>query len=167
MPLRKNGTVLDIGFGLGKTTKEIASVVPNGKVIALEIDKDKVESLQKEIEKLKIGNIKPLVFNVDDGKALPLRNSSCDAVLLIHTLRHVIYRESLLKECQRVLSPGGIILLIESRDDAFGLPAHPDARILLDDALEYLDRAGFLLGENFDTNHEEYGIIGVCPHSEK
>ncbi len=164
LPLKQNGVVLDIGAGVGKLSKEISLIVPNGQVIALEINKDKIASLQKDIDNNKsLKNIRILNIDVDNGRVLPFKDNSIDAVILAHTLKHIIYRESLLKECSRTLKGGGIILIVESKENAFGVTPHPDARIVLDDILEYLDRAGFLLGKTFDTKHEEYGIIGLCP----
>lgn len=162
LPLKRNGAVLDIGCGIGTLTKEAGLLVPDGKVVALEIDKLKLETVAAKARQKGLSHIKTLCFDVDGGRPLPFSTDSFDAVILSHVLRHIVYRESLLKECQRVLRPGGVLLVLESKEDAFGVSAHPDTRILFDDMLEYLDRAGFLLGETFDTRHEEYGIIGVC-----
>ncbi len=161
LPVKKDAKILDIGAGVGRLAEFLSLKVPNGKVIAVELNQEKVKTLHNK-------NIKALAVNVDNGKPLPFRESSFDAVVLSHTLRHLIYRESCLKECKRVLKPGGILLVIESRNDSFGVATSSDTKIMFDDMLEYLDHAGFLLGENFDTKQDEYGIIGVCPlHSEE
>lgn len=155
LPLKQNGIVLDVSFGSNRSVNQIAEKIPHGQIIAINLS----GNTEKKVPK----NIKYLNCSVDNGKDLPLKDSFCDVVVLSHTLRHVVYRESFLKECKRVLKPGGLILVIESQTDSFGVPVHPDMRIIIDDMLEYLDRSGFLLGENFDTSHHEYGIIGVCP----
>ncbi len=160
LPLKQNAIVLDVNFGNDRSVKQIAEMLPNGQIIAVDLNGTPDKKLPP--------NVKYLNCSVDNGKDLPLKDSFCDAVILAHTLRHVVYRESFLKECFRVLKPGGIILVVESQVDSFGVSVGGDMRIIIDDMLEYLDRSGFLLGENFDTSHHEYGIIGVCPlHSDQ
>ncbi len=160
LPLKQNGIVLDVNFGSSRSVKQIAEKIPDGQVIAIDLSSAREKKLPP--------NVKYLNCSPDNGKDLPLRDSFCDVVILSHTLRYIVYRESFLKECKRVLKPGGLILVVESQTDSFGVPVHPDMRIIFDDMLEYLDRSGFLLGENFDTSHHEYGIIGVCPlHSDE
>lgn len=155
LPVKQNGIVFHVGNGTTRAVLAISEKVPSGKVISVD--------LKNTIIKSKHSNIKNLKIDIDKGSMLPLKNSFCDVVIISHAIRYIVYRESFLKECFRILKPGGLIIVIESKPDSFGVSVGGDARIITDDMLEYLDRAGFLLGENFDTNHDEYGIIGVCP----
>lgn len=169
LPLKNNARILDIGAGLNPKSFEVLEIVPDGQIILLEIDKNKLSSLLHKINQHKISGVKTqlhsLYFDVDNGNILPIRDSSLDLIIISHTLRHIIYRESLLKECNRLLVPGGLVLVTELHENAHFGDIHPDTRINPDDMLEYLDNAGFLIGDNFDTHHNEYGIIGVCPVS--
>ncbi len=167
LPLRRHARILDVGAGIQARSFECISSIPEGEIILLEKDLDKLATITKQAEGYsKTGHttrIHTLACDVDHGNNLPVRNSICDVVLVSHTLRHVVYRESLLKECMRVLAPGGLLVVVELSEDAHGIVTHPDARVTLDEMLEYTDRAGFIIGEHFDTPHGEYGIIGVSP----
>jgi SAM-dependent methyltransferase len=154
LPLKKDSIVLDIYSGirsLGFYNKN-----PDIKFITIEKDIDKLKTLHNK-------KVKAIKYDVDGGNLLPFKNNFCDVVVISHALRSVIYRESLLKDCKRVLKPGGLIIITESKIDSFSTSIHPDSKIIFDDMLEYLDRSGFILGESFDTKTEEYVIIGICP----
>lgn len=167
LPIKSNARILDIGSGINARSFDLLDLVPDGEIINLEIDKNKIDSIITKSLKYKQAGyttkIQTLSFDVDNGNTLPFKDNTCDTIIISHTLRYLIYRESLLKECIRVLKPSGLIFLVELQSDAHNVATHPDMRIDIDDMFEYLERAGFLIGENFDTPHYEYGIIGICP----
>lgn len=168
LPLKTTAKIVDITSSINILSSSIYEIIPNGEIIVLGKDKDKVDTIININlkNKNKINNNvthSALNFDYDMGNNLPLQDNAYDLVIMSHTLRNVIYRESLLKECFRILSPGGMILIVELHHDAHGVTTHPDARILFDDILEYLDNSGFIIGDNFDTDQYEYGIIGICP----
>jgi ubiquinone/menaquinone biosynthesis C-methylase UbiE len=156
LPLKQDSVVLDIYSGVGTLAVDLMKKNPQAKILAIEKNIDKLNTLNNK-------KIKAIKYDVDNGKSLPLRDNFCDVIIIAHALRSLIYRESLLKDCKRILKPGGLIIVAESKIDSFSTSIHPDSKIIFDDMLEYLDRSGFLLGESFDTKSEEYVIIGVCP----
>ncbi len=153
LPLKQNSKILIIGDLPLRYITLFTDKVGNNNVTLLKI---------KNAESKK-HDFKEIFYDIDNGKKLPFRSELFDVLFVFHTLRYVIYRESLLKEFTRILKPGGLNVIIESKINAFSASSHPDAKIIFDDMLEYLDRANFLLGENFDTNQDEYGIISICP----
>ena len=169
LPIRTDSTLLDIGFGIGQDVLNILPKNHSGDFYAIEIDNTKLQTLQNKYHELKrknqkVGQLHALLFDVDKGNKLPFKPGIFDIIILSHTLRHIIYRESLLKECIKVLKPGGIMLVVESKADSFGSLIDTDNKILVDEMLEYLDNAGFVLAESFDTKAEEYGIICIRPN---
>ena len=152
LPIKSNSRILCIGEPNSKHIIETIKNIPHGEIIILD---------NKRSENNK--SLQTIYFDFDNGNNLPIRDKTCDIVFVYHTLRNIIYRESVLKECIRTLAPGGLILLVELYENAHVVTVHPDTRIKHDDMLEYLDHAGFSFGEYFDTQHHEYGIIGVCP----
>lgn len=62
------------------------------------------------------------------GEHLPFHSVSFDAVLLIEVIEHIeMYRE-LIKEIQRVLRPGGVLVLTTPNGDTFPQPAQHHVR---------------------------------------
>jgi len=152
LPFRKNSKVLFIGKPQKELLKDIHTQIPDGEFIFL------TNNQNLNLDK----NILLIKTEIDNGKNLPFKNEYVDIIIVWHELRNLVYRESFLKECRRVLKHSGIICVIEIKKDEFGIMTHPDTRIEIDDMLEYLDRAGFVSSENFDTIHDEYGIISGC-----
>jgi ubiquinone/menaquinone biosynthesis C-methylase UbiE len=166
LPLRTDARVLDINNSLNSNESLLLDLFPNGHLITINKNRDKIKTIIKSIEDKKIKNIhdkySAFHFEYDNGNKLPLKDNSVDLVILSGVLRDVVYRESLLKDIARVLCRGGFIFVTELYENAHGVETHPDSRILLDDMLEYLDTAGFIFHKNFDKNSDVYGIIGIC-----
>lgn len=109
---------------------------------------------------IKHKNVKVLNLLSQDQTVFPFRDSYFDSILILNTLRDFVYRESIMKECFRSIKGGKTILVTELKNKNSD-DVHLDSRISFDEMLEYLDRSGFILGESFETNDYEYGIIGV------
>lgn len=156
LPIKQNSKVIVVGGAIRRYFNDITERIGDSNLTVLKIDN------KKDIFNID-HKFKEISYDVSNAKNLPFKDKICDVLILAHSLRFVMYRESFLKDCVRVLKNGGLIVVIESAQTAFGVESHPDTKIIFDDMLEYLDRAGFLLGETFDTNLHEYGIIGICP----
>lgn len=137
LPVNTSSKILHIGWGPQKKALLTFSIKPN--------------------------NETGIHFDMDGRRKLPVIDNSIDCIILDRSLARMVYRESFVKECMRVLCAGGIILLLELHHDAFGMHNNDDKRVALDDALEYFESAGFLIGEKLDVDHNEYGIIAVRP----
>jgi len=156
LPLKSGSLVLSIGASSLSVIDNLVNSHPKAILYAILSDKDKIDTLHSK-------NVKAIYKDIDNGNTIPLKRDLFDVVILHHTLRNIIYRESVLRECYRVLKSGGLLFVVESGDVSWGVDTGGDSRILFDDMLEYLDNAGFTPGVSFDTKFHEYGIIGVCP----
>lgn len=156
LPFRKNSKVLFLGNPKKELLENIQNQIPQGELIFF------TDKTNLNIDKNVLKNLLLIKTSVDNGKKLPIKDSYLDIIIVWHELRNIVYRESFLKECRRILKNSGVISVIEIKKDEFGIMTHPDSRIEFDDMLEYLDRSGFVSAENFDTMHDEYGIISGC-----
>jgi SAM-dependent methyltransferase len=103
--------VLELGPGLGVTTRELAGRVP--RLTALEIDETYAERLRHELE--------PGVTIVHgDASAMPFADASFTAVACFTMLHHVPapeLQDRLFAETCRVLRPGGVFVGSDGRAD--------------------------------------------------
>ena len=139
MNLEPGMIVVEIGPGKGSYTKSLAkSVLPDGKVYAIDIQESIIKRLKKRIEKEKIENIIP---KIDDAYNLSLEDESVDRVLMIACLPEIPDPIRVLKEIKRVLKPNGLVSLSEMLPD----PDYPRRKT----EKKWAKEAGFELDAQF------------------
>jgi len=139
MNLEPGMIVVEIGPGKGSYTKSLAkSVLPDGKVYAIDIQESIIKRLKKRIEKEKIENIIP---KIDDAYNLSFEDESVDRVLMIACLPEIPDPIRVLKEIKRVLKPNGLVSLSEMLPD----PDYPRRKT----EKKWAKKAGFELDAQF------------------
>ncbi len=102
--LQKGQTMLDYGCGIGMFAIPAAKIVGNdGVVHALDIHPLCIKTIEKEIRKRGIANVKTILSDRETG----LPDESVDVVLLYDVLQFITDRDSLMEEFHRVLKPDG------------------------------------------------------------
>jgi ubiquinone/menaquinone biosynthesis C-methylase UbiE len=116
MHLAPGMTVVEVGPGKGSYTKAVAErVLPDGKVYAVDIQESIVERLKRRLEREGITNIIPMI---GDAYAFSFEDESIDRVFAIACLPEIPDPVRVLRECRRILRPGGIVSLSELLPDA-------------------------------------------------
>jgi len=139
MKLEPGMTIIEIGPGKGSYTKAIAtSVLPDGKVYAIDIQESIINRLKKRIQKENIENIIPKIGDVYN---FSFEDESVDRVLMIACLPEIPEPIRALKEIKRVLKPNGLVSLSEMLPD----PDYPRRKT----EKKWAKEAGFELDEQF------------------
>ncbi len=116
--------VLDCGCGPGGISVTLAALVPQGRVVGIDIEDGQLDMGCREARQRGIGNVE---FHHASLYALPFEDGIFDAVLAHAVLYHLAEPMKALRELWRVLKPGGVIGL---RDADFNgdvyYPAHED-----------------------------------------
>lgn len=138
MPYQK---VADIGAGEGRIAIPMAKFLYDGKVIAIDIDKEKIAVLKKDVKATNLTNVE--AKTVREGKRLPLKNESVDGVVLSMMLHHVEDPKFVLSEVRRILKATGwlAVLDLHKREDVEG---HP-----LEERLDETDAKAMLFEHEF------------------
>lgn len=104
IPTAGRPVVLDLGAGIG-TWSELLATAFRGTVWAVEPSARMREVAERE-------HAHPRVRYVEgSAERIPLEDGSCDAALLSYVLHHVHDREACAGELERVLRPGGLLIL--------------------------------------------------------
>ncbi|KAI9031423.1 putative methyltransferase [Hyaloraphidium curvatum] len=104
--LKPHFSVLDVGCGPGTITADLALIVKDGKVVAL----DEAEGILAQAAKAcDAAGAKNVEFKAGDVHALPFEDGTFDVVHAHQVLQHVRDPVSALKEMKRVTKKGGIV----------------------------------------------------------
>jgi predicted methyltransferase len=119
MPLAAGSVVADIGAGTGYYTFRIAPKVPQGKVLAVEVQKAFVEALEERKQELGLKNVQ-VVKGASRSPNLP--EASVDLALLVDVYHELEYPREMLQAIHRALKPEGKLLLLEYRAEDPSIP---------------------------------------------
>ena len=110
LDLRATDVIADIGAGSGYYAFRIAEKVPQGKVMAVDIQQEMLDFLAKRSTELKITNVQGHLGAIDDIK---LAENSLDAALMVDAYHEFSHPAEMLKSLHRALKPDGRIFLLE------------------------------------------------------
>ncbi|KAJ4396044.1 hypothetical protein N0V93_000260 [Gnomoniopsis smithogilvyi] len=102
--LKPNFSILDVGSGPGSITKDFAKLVPEGRVVGIDVSPGVVEQAK--------ANHQAPNLSFEVGDATDLAQFDDDAFDVVHAhcvLMHVPDRVKAFKELRRVCKPGGIV----------------------------------------------------------
>ncbi len=103
--------ILDVASGPGSLTHDLALTYPKARITALDLSFPYLKEAQKRLRKFPRVN-----FLQGNAEEIPLKEKRFDAItcsFLFHELPQK-NRRNVLKECLRVLKPGGVLSLVDS-----------------------------------------------------
>jgi ubiquinone/menaquinone biosynthesis C-methylase UbiE len=139
--LEGNITLVDIGTGAGIFAEAFLKQLPEARCYALDIRQEAIEWIKANRETYREGRLIPQLM---EESRIPLEDNTADFAFMI-TLHHELEEPvELMKECRRILKPGGKLLVADWRNDdnkSGGAPHHH--RIEPELAISHLKFAGF------------------------
>jgi|SRR5207245_3793251 len=103
--------VLELGPGIGYYTFDVASALDGGALDICDISQEFLDDLMRKARDREIENI---TATQGDGRALPYASDSFDAAFLVAVLGEIPDQDAALREFERVLHPGGRLIVGES-----------------------------------------------------
>jgi SAM-dependent methyltransferase len=141
-------TVCDMGCGNGFYTLKLAKLVgENGRVYAVDIQREMLGMLEAEAEEQKLENIETVLGTVVDPK-LPV--ASMDLVLLVDVYHEFSHPEQMLAAIRKSLKPNGRIALVEFRAEDPLVPIKPLHKMSKAQIMKEFPPNGFKLIDEFD-----------------
>jgi len=114
LQLAADDVVADVGAGTGYFAVRLARAVPNGKVIASDIEPDMVRHLGERARDEGLANVVAVQGEAGDPK-LPER---VQAILIVDVLHHVADRPAFFRALAGALAEGGKIVVVDFKPDA-------------------------------------------------
>ena len=122
MGLEPHHVVADIGAGSGYFTFRIASLVPEGKVLAVDIQPEMLQLIETRMEEDGVDNIEPVLGQIDDPN---LPANSIDAAIMVDAYHEFSHPFEMINGIYNALRPGGRIFLLEYRGEDPSVPIRP------------------------------------------
>lgn len=156
--IKQGMVVVDAGCGTGFYSLPLSQLVgEKGIVYAVDLSKDMLDMLKKEIEKHSVKNIKPVLSK---EASIPLDNEIADIVINVNMLHEAYDKDAFIKELKRLMKSDARLLIIDHKKEP--TPTGPP----LEDRISY-DDAFALLKKHFDivvkgpSGDRQYGLIAM------
>jgi ubiquinone/menaquinone biosynthesis C-methylase UbiE len=117
--LEPTDVVADVGAGTGYFSFRIAPLVPQGKVLAVDIQPEMLDHIRRRQGETGIRNVEPILGTLDDPKLPP---ASVDLALLVDVYHEFSHPREMALAIARALKPGGRVALVEYRAEDASVP---------------------------------------------
>jgi precorrin-6B methylase 2 len=112
LDLNADDVVADIGAGSGYFATRIATLVPEGEVLAVDVQPEMLEILQMTLNEQNITNVKPILGRVDHPNLPP---DAVDLALMVDAYHEFEFPREMMQGIMESLKPGGRVVLAEYR----------------------------------------------------
>ncbi|MFA5791492.1 MAG: class I SAM-dependent methyltransferase [Candidatus Paceibacterota bacterium] len=154
--LKENDIVADLGAGTGFYSIALGTLIPKGKVYAVELQKDFLEIIKDKVKDAHLDNIEILLGNVEKLGGTKIGDSIVDVVIASNILFQVEDKDQFLLEMKRILKPNGRVLFIDWIESSV-----MDRKIIIpkNKARQMFEKKGFVLEREIDAGEHHYGMI--------
>lgn len=154
-------TVADFGAGSGAMTFALAERLKgyNGKVYALEVQKNLLELVKSEAAHRNLSNIEIIWCDIEKLGGTKLRDHSIDLGVASNVLFQVEDKMGFVEEVRRTLKPNGKLLLIDWADTYGGMGPAKTAMITKENARALFEKKGFKFEKDVDAGSHHYGML--------
>ncbi len=112
--LKPTDTVADIGAGTGYFSFRMAALVPQGQVLAVDVQPEMIKILNFLKTEKKIANVEAVLGSEQSPNLLPNR---IDVALLVDVYHEFAYPQEMMRAIGQALKPGGRVILLEYRGE--------------------------------------------------
>ncbi len=157
--LREDMIVADLGAGTGTYSLLLSQMVPLGKVYAVEVQRDFVETITNKAKAEKCKNLDCLWGDIEKIGGTKIGNNIVDAVVASNVFFQLANKDGFVKEVKRILKPGGKLLLIDWKPESALVSKTTRDLFTVGKVQSLFEKNEFKLFRIVDTGHHHYGII--------
>jgi ubiquinone/menaquinone biosynthesis C-methylase UbiE len=137
--------IADIGAGSGYHSTLLSKMVRNGKVYAVDVEREMIAYLNERIKREGKKNIIPVLST---EKAVSLPANSVDLMLLVDVYHEFSFPYEMALSMLEALKPGGKLVLVEFRAEDPNVPIKTIHKMSQQQAVKEFKAAGFTFEKN-------------------
>lgn len=147
LDLEPDAVIADIGAGSGYYTFRLAGLVPQGRVIAVDIQPEMIAHLDSRASDDGVTNVVARLGEIDDTRLDP---ESIDAALMVDAYHEFSHPKEMMDSIVSALRPGGRVFLLEYRAEDDSVPIKPLHKMTEAQVRKEMEAAGL----RFTINHD-------------
>lgn len=120
--LKPTDVVADIGAGTGYFSFRLAALVPQGKVLAVDVQPEMIEILNALKQENQIENVEPVLGTITDPK---LPSAAVDLAMMVDAYHEFDHPREMMTAIAQSLKPDGRLVLVEYRGENPLVPIKP------------------------------------------
>jgi cyclopropane fatty-acyl-phospholipid synthase-like methyltransferase len=149
--------IADIGAGTGYFSVRLARAVPDGQVIATDIEPDMIRYLTERAAREQLPNLRAVRTPPADPQ---LAAGTVDRILVVDVWHHIDDRAGYARALARALRPGGKLAIVDfTREATHGPP--PEMRLTPEQVIGELRQAGLAAALSPTVLPDQYIVIGT------
>jgi SAM-dependent methyltransferase len=156
LALKPTDAVADIGAGTGYFSFRLARLVPQGKVLAVDIQPEMIEYLEAGKRKNKAPNVEPVLGTITNPK---LPANSVDLVLMVDAYHEFSNPREMMDNIVQSLRPGGRVVLVEYRAEDPNVPIKEHHKMSEAQATKEMKAVGLRLLKNDKRLPQQHILI--------
>ena len=141
LPPPEEGTIVDIGAGVGFVTLPFARRCPGVRLLACDVLPGMLELLAESAREEGLANVETVLM--EEETQVPLPDAAADLVIMLQVHHELSDAPALLADCHRLLRGGGALAIIDWKGEDTGKGPPPARRVSESRIREELAAAGF------------------------
>lgn len=160
LELAPTDVVADLGAGTGYFTFRIAPLVPEGRVLAVDIQPEMLRIIEDRAVTEGFANVAP-VLGSETGPGL--RPQVADLTLIVDAYHEFSHPAEMLAGIYTATRPGGRLVLVEYRAEDPDVPIRPLHKMTERQVRREVEAAGFRFVENIDVLPQQHLLVFERP----
>lgn len=113
LPEKKNHSLLDVATGTGDVAFRLHSLLPEAKITGIDLSEGMLDIARNKLGRLPSEAQRLIAFGKGDSLSMPFHDGEFDLVTVAYGVRNFSDLRKGLTEMRRVLSPEGVLCIIE------------------------------------------------------
>lgn len=122
LEMKPTDVVADIGAGSGYFSFLLAPLVPEGKVLAVDIQQEMLDFVEGRKKLKKVDNVETLLGTIEDTR---LPEGAVDLVIMVDAYHEFSHPREMMESIVKGLAPGGRVIFLEYRGEDPNVPIKP------------------------------------------